>query len=101
PVVGFLANGLTYFSGEREVATAFATVNRSSALADASRDFKSAIASMRIIVKDFVAAPSSDLAVDFERMHGLAVISLNTIADSIEGQRTENIVDFRKDVTDL
>jgi methyl-accepting chemotaxis protein len=44
PVVGFLATGLNYISGEREVGTAFETVKRSAALADASRDFKSAIA---------------------------------------------------------
>ena len=101
PVVGFLANGLTYLGGERDVATAFATVSRSGALADASRDFKSALATMRIIAKDFASAPSDNLVVDFDRAHGLAVISLNILADSIEGQRTENITGLRKDVTDL
>ncbi len=101
PVVGFLANGLTYLSGERDVATAFATVNRSGALADASRDFKSALATMRIVVKDFAAAPGSTPVADFERVHGLATISLNTLADSIEGRRVEDIVNLRKDVMDL
>ena len=101
PVVGFLANGLTYLGGERDVATAFATVNRSGALANASRDFKSALATMRIIVKDFASAPSDSLVADFERVHGLAVTSLNTIANSIEGRRAENIVNLRKDVADL
>src|SRR5512141_961207 len=61
PVAGFLANGLTYMSGEREVGNAFQTVKHSAALADASRDFKSAIAGMRITLKDFTAAPSDDL----------------------------------------
>jgi methyl-accepting chemotaxis protein len=46
PVVGFLANGLTYFSGEGDVGTAFETVKHSTGLADTSRDFKSAIASI-------------------------------------------------------
>src|SRR4029077_5403399 len=34
PVVGFLANGLTYVSGEGDVGTAFDTVNQSAGLAD-------------------------------------------------------------------
>src|SRR5579885_2919521 len=61
PVVGFFANGVTYMAGERDVGTAFDTVRRSNALADASRDFKSAIATMRITLKDFTATPSEQL----------------------------------------
>ena len=58
PVVGFLANGITYVSGEGEVATAFETVRaRATQLADASREFKIAIAAMRIAAKDFTVAP--------------------------------------------
>src|ERR1700752_1979200 len=62
PVAGFLANGLMYLSGERDVGNAFDTVQQPTALADASRDFKSAIAAMRIAVKDFSASPNSTLA---------------------------------------
>ena len=47
PVGGFLANGFTYTAGEGEVARAFRTIH-STALADASRDFKSAVSSMRL-----------------------------------------------------
>ena len=46
-------------------ATAFQTVKRSGALADASRDFKSSVSAMRIIVKDFSVSPSSNLVVSF------------------------------------
>ena len=49
PLVGFLANGLTYISGEGGVGTAFEIVKHSAALADASRDFKSTVTTMRII----------------------------------------------------
>ena len=66
PVLGFLANGLTYFSGEGAVGTAFETVKHSAGLADASRYFKSAIEAMRIIVKDFSANPSNNLVVSFD-----------------------------------
>ncbi|HEY4140551.1 MAG TPA: methyl-accepting chemotaxis protein [Pseudolabrys sp.] len=101
PVVGFLANGLTYFAGEHDVANAFAAASRSSALADASRDFKTSVSGMRIIVKDFSASPSDNLVVSFEQAHGLAQRSLDTIASSIDGNHTDSISSLRKDVMDL
>ncbi len=101
PVLGFLANGLTYFNGEHEIATAFATVNRSGALADASRDFKSSISAMRIIVKDFAAAPSPDLVASFEQDHGLAMINLDTLSASIDQRSAETLVGLRKDLIGL
>src|SRR6187551_2432780 len=61
PVIGFLANGVTYVSGEDEVGRAFHTVNRARELADASRDFKIAVAAMRIAVKDFSVRPHGTL----------------------------------------
>jgi methyl-accepting chemotaxis protein len=101
PVVGFLATGLNYISGEREVGTAFETVKRSAALADASRDFKSAIAAIRIIVKDFNANPSDNMVISFEQEHGLALQSLDAIAASIDRRHAANIVALQKDVMAL
>jgi methyl-accepting chemotaxis protein len=101
PVVGFLANGLTYVSGEGEVATAFKTVNRSATLADASRDFKSSVSAMRIIVKDFSAKPSDQLIESYERAHLVALRSLDFIATSIDNRQAENIVRLDKDVMGL
>jgi len=101
PVVGFLANGLTYVSGEGDVGGAFETVKHSTALSDASRDFKSAVASMRIIVKDFTANPSNNLVVSFEQAHGLARQSLDAIAASIDRRHADNIESLQKDVAAL
>ena len=98
PVVGFLANGLTYVSGEGDVGTSFETVKRSANLADASRDFKSAVAAMRIIVKDFSANPSDNLVVSFEQAHAAALKSLDAIAGSINRRYAANIESLRKDV---
>jgi methyl-accepting chemotaxis protein len=98
PVVGFLANGLTYISGEGEVGHAFDTVKRSAALADASRDFKSAVAAMQITVKDFGVNPSDNLVANFEQQHALALQSLDTIAGSIGRRQAGSIVELRKDV---
>src|SRR4029077_16481136 len=43
PVAGFLANGVTYVSGEGDVGRADATVTQSHALVASNRDFKSAV----------------------------------------------------------
>ncbi len=101
PVVGFLATGLTYVSGERDVGTAFETVKHSAALADASRDFKSAVAAMRIIVKDFSANPSDNLVLSFAQSHAAASQSLDVIAGSIDPLHLENIESLRMDVMGL
>jgi methyl-accepting chemotaxis protein len=101
PVIGFLANGLTYISGEGDVGTAFETVKYSAALSAASRDFKSSIAALRIIVKDFTANPSENLVVSFQEAHARAVQSLNAIAASIDRPHAENIDSLRKDVMAL
>lgn len=101
PVAGFLANGLTYVSGEGDVGRAFGIVTQSTALADASRDFKGAVAAMRIIVKDFSVAPSNNLVFSFEETHETALKALDSIAGSIDQIRSENIVSMRNDVTAL
>jgi len=101
PVVGFLANGLTYLSGEREVASAFQTVKRSNALAEASRDFKGALATMRIAVKDFGAKPSINLVMTFEQAHASALRSLDAVAKSIDLAYAPALAGLRKDVMDM
>ena len=101
PVVGFLANGLTYVAGEGDVGRAFGTVTQSNALADASRDFKSAVASMRIIVKDFSVNPDNNLVVSFEQAHANSLKGLDTIAESIGQSHAKNIAGMRNDVMAL
>jgi len=101
PVAGFFANGVTYVSGEGDVGRAFATVTQSHALADSSRDFKSAVASMRIIVKDFSVNPDNNLVMSFERTHANSVKDLDAIVASIDQGRAKNIVSMRNDVMAL
>jgi methyl-accepting chemotaxis protein len=92
PVAGFVANGITYLSGEDAVGNAVTTVRRSDDLAGASRDFKAAVTAMRLAVKDFDAAPSEDLIAQFNvayrsALNGLAKISSldNALAADIAG----------------
>jgi methyl-accepting chemotaxis protein len=98
PVVGFLANGLTYVPGESGVGSAFATVQHSTTLADASCDFKSAVAPMQTAVKDFAIQPSNNLVVNFVQAHAFALQSLDAIAASIDRRHAKNIASLRKDV---
>ncbi|MBI2715043.1 MAG: methyl-accepting chemotaxis protein [Rhizobiales bacterium] len=101
PVAGFIANGLTYVAGEGDVGTAFATAKRSGALADASRDFKSALTGMRIIVRNFSVSPDNNLVATFEQAHVHALLSLDNIAALIDHRHAENIVALRKNVLEL
>ena len=101
PVGGFLANGFTYTAGESEVGRAFRTVTHSTAVSNASRDFKSAVASMRLIVKDFTASPDDTLIARFEQAHALALNGLDALAESIDHVHAETIASLRKDVLGL
>jgi methyl-accepting chemotaxis protein len=96
PVVGFLANGLTFTSGETEVGNAFESVKSAAVLADASREFKGALARMQMTSKDFVAQPSDDEVAAFGAGHGVASNSLATIAASIDAMQRDDIAMARQ-----
>jgi len=101
PVAGFAANGVTYFSGEDAVGSAFRTVQQSNELAGASRDFKSAVNTMRIVVKDFAVKPSDALIVDFEGAQGLAMHSLDVVAGILDKQHAADMAGLRSDLVGL
>jgi methyl-accepting chemotaxis protein len=101
PVAGFLANGLTYTSGETDVGRALGTVTQSNALAESSRDFKSSVAAMRIIVKDFAVNPDNNLVVSFQQAHALSLKALDALAASIDQSHAQTIISLRNDVTTL
>jgi methyl-accepting chemotaxis protein len=101
PVAGFMANGLTYTSGEGDVGRTFDTFTRSASLADASRDFKSAVSSMRIVVKDFSVKPSDGLVASFENAYAVAERNLDTIQTSVDKSHAESIAGMSRDLTAL
>jgi methyl-accepting chemotaxis protein len=100
PVVGFLANGLTYIAGEDEVGNAFQTVKQSRALADGSRDFKIAVGAMRIAVKNFATEPHT-LIDSFGRSLQLANKSLDQIEASINGKHADDIAALHQQLDKL
>ena len=97
PVLGFFANGLTYTAGEDDVSGAFQTVADSHTLADASRDLKIAIASIRIAAKDFGRERNFALN-SFPQSHDLAVKSLGIIETLIGNSRVDDIKALRADL---
>lgn len=100
PVVGFVANGVTYVSGERDTGHAFQTANDSRALADVSRDFKIAVAAMRIAAKDFTTQPRDSIDA-FRRSHELANQKLAAIEASIGGRQGNAIASLYQDLDKL
>lgn len=101
PVVGFLANGMTYVSGEDDVGGAFDSAKRAATLAGASRDFKIAVGSMRNVVKDFIATPRDTLVDDFDRAHLEAFDSLAIIKASNATVRGDMIESLRGNLAGL
>src|SRR3974390_2339737 len=80
PVAGFAASGVAYLAGERNVAVAIQTVQQSVAVSDATREFRRAAVGIRIVSRDFNAAPSAELSRFFNGMFVLASQTLDTIA---------------------
>jgi methyl-accepting chemotaxis protein len=101
PVAGFAASGMSYLSGERSVAAAMRTTQQSIAIADASREFKRAVNGMRIVVKDFSAAPNDELPRSFIGLYASALHSLNIISSAADPRFTQTIVSLRQELMKL
>src|SRR5712691_8460813 len=87
PVIGFLANVIAFTGGESDVDNAFRSAQQAAALADASREFKVALTTMRMSAKEFVAQPSYELVNMFGAAHDAALKSLDTIEAASESDR--------------
>ncbi len=101
PVVGFLANSSTFISSEGEVDSAFQTVKRSAALADASRDFKGAIGDLRIATKDFADTPNETRVVQFGTAERAAMKTLDVIESLAQDLRKEDVTNLRAQVAGI
>jgi methyl-accepting chemotaxis protein len=89
PVVGFAANGISFMSGEREVADTFDQYRRADATADASHILKEAIGQMRIAARDFAANPDDETVRAFEAANVIAFDKLAFIERTLdENERT-------------
>ena len=97
PVVGFLANGLTYVSGERDVDGPSVR----SAIRSARRcqpRFQDRRRGMRIAVKDFTASPHGALVDSFEQRRTRRAESLDIIEASVSNVEGDNIKALRAEL---
>ncbi len=85
PIIGLAIIGIFFLNGERNVAAAFDSVKHSSELANASREFKSALATMRGATKDFTAGSEPALEKPFRDNYALALSTLDVMEKNAEG----------------
>ena len=101
PLVGFLANGTAFTTGQAEVEDAFASVKRAAALAETSQDLKSALGSMRILVRDFAVQPDAKLVQSFDDTHRAAMNSLLRLEHDAHAGVRQEIDGLRQRITAL
>jgi methyl-accepting chemotaxis protein len=101
PVIGFLANGIAFTSGKTEVDAAFESAQQAAVLADASREFKVTLTTMRMSAKEFATQPSYDLVTLFGDSHDSALHSLDVIEATTDAEQRADIGILRVKVETL
>jgi hypothetical protein len=101
PVVGFLANGFAFLSGDAEVGQAFDSVHRNTVVSDASRDLKTGLLMMRVATVEFVAHPSDNEVRDFEDGQAMALNRIERIQSMLPVSGQSAIMPLRATVRDL
>src|SRR5271169_914377 len=101
PVIGFLTNGMAFLTGDTAVENAFDTVHRNTEVADASRDLKAGLLTMRAATTDFVAHPSDAEAKNFGDGQAMAMKCLDRIEASLSAAQQDTIMPLRITVRDL
>jgi methyl-accepting chemotaxis protein len=101
PVIGFAIVGLAYLAGEQEIEAALESAKTSGLLADVSRDFKSAIGTIRITAKEFVAKPDADKIKVFDEAYTTASKKLEIIEAINQASEREKVGSLRRRLTEL
>ena len=101
PVIGFLAIGAAYLTGDADVGRAFEAVHRNTELSDASRDLKTGLLTMRAATTDFVMQPSDGAAKSFYDGQATAMACLDRIQASLPAAEQDSVMPLRITVRDL
>jgi len=101
PVIGFLATGIAFVTGDTQVGSAFDSVHRDTEVADASRDLKGGLLLMRAATTAFVAHPSDAEVGNFDNGQTLAMQCLDRIEATLSGSQHDVITPLRITVRDL
>lgn len=84
PLIGFAVIGFSFVSGERAVEHAFESMKTAGSVAEASRDLRTNINSLRTAAKEFSAGGGQDKISDFEERYIRAQIGIKLIEQSKE-----------------
>jgi methyl-accepting chemotaxis protein len=101
PVVGFLVNGAAFKVGEAEIENAFDIVKNAGVLADASREFGSALAAMSVRTREFATQPSQELVQSFGAAHTTALRTLDTIETLAPESTREKLGPLRSQLDEI
>jgi len=101
PVIGLLANGIAFTTGDIEVGRDFDSVHRAAEVADASRDLKTGLLTMRLATTEFVAHPADAEVKKFGDGQQLAMRSLDRLAVMLAASEQDVIMPLRITVRDL
>jgi methyl-accepting chemotaxis protein len=101
PVVGLLAIGLAYLTGDAEVGSAFEAVHRNTQVSSATRDLKTGLLMMRAATTEFATHPSDAEAKDFYVGQALATQCLDRIQASLTASEQDSVLPLRITVRDL
>ena len=101
PVLGFLANGYSFTTGEADVDTAFSSVKATSELKDASRDFKDALNRMRSAATEFTRDTRTIYLREFNEAHDIAMKSLQRIEINANAETSTAVSEAFSVTTDL
>jgi methyl-accepting chemotaxis protein len=91
PVVGFLANGAAYISGEHSVDRAVEDVSRATAFADASREFKTAVGTIQAAARSFAVHPRASDLQTLGDAQAVATTQFGTIRQLSDNDRESNL----------
>jgi methyl-accepting chemotaxis protein len=101
PLAGLIVIGIFFANGERQVGAAFETVENSGDLANASREFKSALTAIRVAVKDYVEGKDPALKQGFYDHLAGAIESLTTIDKFADKRDTKTVANLRGSLVSL
>jgi methyl-accepting chemotaxis protein len=101
PLIGFVATGIAFVTGDAEVGRAFDSVKRNTEVADASRDLKTGLLMMRAASTEFVDKPSDREVKYFDNGQTLAMQCLDRIAATLAAGQQDAITPLRITVRDL
>jgi methyl-accepting chemotaxis protein len=101
PLLGFLANGTAFTTGQSEIEDAFDSVKHATSLAETSQELKNSLGSMRILVRDFATHPSAELMQMFDDTHQASMNNMARIEKDTHAAARPEVEGMRRRIAAL